>query len=345
MYDVIVAGAGPAGSAAARTLAAQGWRVLLVERCKMPRYKSCSGMLIRKTLELVELYFGKNVPHSVTCAPAENRGMIFTNDIGEEYRFAQPGLNVWRSAFDHWLAEQAAACGAEVRDGMAVAACTERDGCVEVRLRGGLAARTETACYVLDCGGVTDAHRRRLRGIRPEYIVTFQTFNIGSVALDPHYFYAYLQPELSQYDAWMNVKDNLLVLGVAVRDMSSTGAYYERFLAYMRQRHQLRLMQQQKAEKWLMPRVLPGCPIDHGQGRILFAGEAAGFLNPMGEGISAALESGYHAACAIGECFGDPQQVLRAYEGKTEPLHAYMKRQWRFVGEIGGTFREMRAGT
>ena len=32
------------------------------------------------------------------------------------------------------------------------------------------------------------------------------------------------------------------------------------------------------------------------QGRVLFAGEIAGFLNPMGEGISAGMESGYCVA-------------------------------------------------
>ena len=43
MYDVIVVGAGPAGSTAAKTLAEKGRKVLLAERAKMPRYKSCSG--------------------------------------------------------------------------------------------------------------------------------------------------------------------------------------------------------------------------------------------------------------------------------------------------------------
>ena len=52
MYDAIVAGAGPAGSAAAMALAELGGRVLLADRCALPRYKSCSGMLIRKTLVL-----------------------------------------------------------------------------------------------------------------------------------------------------------------------------------------------------------------------------------------------------------------------------------------------------
>jgi len=50
MYDVIVIGSGPAGSAAAKTLADMGYRVLIVERFKLPRYKSCSGVLIKKTM-------------------------------------------------------------------------------------------------------------------------------------------------------------------------------------------------------------------------------------------------------------------------------------------------------
>ena len=45
MYDVVVIGAGPSGCVAAKVLAEKGHKVLLVERCKMPRYKSCSGIL------------------------------------------------------------------------------------------------------------------------------------------------------------------------------------------------------------------------------------------------------------------------------------------------------------
>ena len=44
MYDVIVAGAGPAGCTAAKMLAEKGCKVLLAERFKMPRYKSCEDL-------------------------------------------------------------------------------------------------------------------------------------------------------------------------------------------------------------------------------------------------------------------------------------------------------------
>ena len=107
MFDVIVIGAGPAGSTAAKVLAERGKKVLLAERCRLPRYKSCSGVLIRKTMDLVETYFGEKVPPQALCTPVDNRGMIFTNDKGKEYRFEQEGQNVWRSSFDHWLAQNA----------------------------------------------------------------------------------------------------------------------------------------------------------------------------------------------------------------------------------------------
>ncbi len=48
MYDVIVVGAGATGCTAAKTLSENGYKVLLVEKFKMPRYKSCSGQLIKK---------------------------------------------------------------------------------------------------------------------------------------------------------------------------------------------------------------------------------------------------------------------------------------------------------
>ncbi len=340
MYDVIVVGAGPAGCTAARTLAEKGCRVLLAEKFRMPRYKSCSGILIKKSMELVKLYFGEDTPESAMCTPAENRGMIFTDDRGREYRFPQEGLNIWRSHFDGWLAKKAGESGAEVRDGVAALSCAERDGFVEVGLHGEENA-TESARYVLDCEGVAGALKRKLTGKLPAYITTFQTFNEGSIDLDPHYFYAYLQPKLSEYDAWFNVKDDLLVLGVSVRNTDKIGRYYERFTAYMREKYHLRIYRQARSERWLMPRICPGCPVDYGEGRVLFAGEIAGFLNPMGEGISAGMESGYCAASAIMEHFEHPQMVCEAYKQGTEGLKSYMQRQWSLVGGMADTFKEM----
>ena len=44
-YDVIIAGAGPAGSSAAIHLATSGLKVLLVEQKKFPRAKLCGEFI------------------------------------------------------------------------------------------------------------------------------------------------------------------------------------------------------------------------------------------------------------------------------------------------------------
>lgn len=341
MFDIIVIGAGPAGSTAAKTLAAKGYRVLLVEKFKMPRYKSCSGQLIKKSLDLVQTYFGEPVPASAMCVPTENRGMIFTDDKGKSFRFEQDGLNVWRSSFDKWLADKAAQSGAEVRDHTAALSCEEHNGIVTVTLKGGQ-TYTEQARYVIDCEGVAGTLKHKLLNHKPEYITTYQTYNQGGIDLDYHFFHAYLQPELSEYDAWFNVKDNQLVLGVSVRDSRKVEHYYSRFIAYMEEKHSLRIDKQIKEDQWLMPHIRPGCVIDFGVGRVLFAGEIAGFLNPMGEGISAGMESGCHAANALIQHFDDLESVYNSYKGNTAALHSYMKRQWSFVAGMADTFKEMK---
>lgn len=345
MYDIIVIGAGPAGCTAAKVLADLGYKVLIVEKCALPRYKSCSGMLIKKTIDLVDKYFGESIPESVTCAPAENKGMIFTNDAGQEYRFEQQGLNVWRGAFDFWLTGLAEKSGAVLRDRTAAVSCScdVQETYAEVKLRcKEKGSYTEKAKYVIDCEGVVGAVKRKLLQSAGEYITTYQTFNKGTIALDLHYFYAYLQPELSEYDAWFNVKDNMLVLGVSGKDASKISMYYHRFIAYMEANHGLQINKCVRAEKWLMPHISAGCPIEYGKERVLFAGEAAGFLNPMGEGISAGMESGYCAASAIAAHFDDVQSVYALYQKETLPLQNYMMRQWSFAGRLSGTFQHMK---
>ena len=341
MYDVIIIGAGPTGSTAAKILSENGYKVLLAEKFKMPRYKSCSGQLISKTISLVHTYFEESVPDYVMCTPTENRGMIFTNDKGKEFCFEQKGLNVWRSSFDNWLTEKAAEKGVEIRECTSALSCEENDGTVTVTFKG-KNIYTEKAKYVIDYEGVVGTLERKIKKYTPQYITTFQTFNKGNIYLDYHYFYAYLQPKLSEYDAWFNVKDDFIVLGVAVKDVSKIKYFYNQFINYMQEKHHLQLDEQLKTEKWLMPYIQPGCAIDYGIGRILFAGEIAGFLNPMGEGISAGMESGYCAAKSIIQHFNNLNLIYDTYKNTAGTLQNYMKRQWNFVARMSDTFKEMK---
>jgi len=54
MYHVVVVGAGPAGSVAAKRCAERGFKTLLLEKKKLPRDKICSGMLFVVKAQLAE---------------------------------------------------------------------------------------------------------------------------------------------------------------------------------------------------------------------------------------------------------------------------------------------------
>ncbi|MDE5755982.1 MAG: NAD(P)/FAD-dependent oxidoreductase, partial [Clostridia bacterium] len=341
-YDIIVVGAGPTGATCAKILAGKGLSVLVVDKSKLPRYKSCSGMIIAKTARLVKEYFQAELPDSVKCTPYDNYGMVFVNDDGKEYKFEQRGFNVWRSSFDNFLLSKAVESGATVIDGVSVINCKNFDDCVEVTLSDKSIGK-KTAKYLVDCEGAMGVIKRKLLNCTKDFIVTYQAFYDGKINLDPHYFYAYLQSQFSEYDAWFNVKDDILVLGVAVEqnNINDIKEYNDNFIKYMQSNHGLKIDKKVKEEKWIMPHIRPDFHIDYGIGRTLFAGEVAGFLNPMGEGISCGMESGYYAAKSILDNFQDPQKVLTAYRQNTTDLKAYMKRQWNLVSIISSKFKNM----
>jgi len=122
--DVIVVGAGAAGSAAAFHLAARGRRVLLLEREAMPRSKPCGGGMAAS----VQRWFPFDLTPAVDQVIAQVR---FTWCLEDPVTAVLPGNSpfwiVRRSRLDATIAAQAAAAGAELQDGSAVEAI-ERDG-------------------------------------------------------------------------------------------------------------------------------------------------------------------------------------------------------------------------
>jgi flavin-dependent dehydrogenase len=345
LYDILVIGAGPTGSSAAKKLAESGYNVLIVEKSKLPRNKSCSGILIKKSIDLIELYFGESVPENIMCTPIESKGMVFINDYGEKYVFEQAGSNIWRDSFDYWLVQKALSKSAELRDETIVVNYLENNGFVSIKLKNkNKGEYSVKAKIVVDCSGAVCSLKRKLIHCPRNFVYTYQTFNVGTIDLDNNYFYAFLQPEFSEYDAWFNVKDNYLIFGVAVVNKTNFIEYYSKFVEYLKKEFNANINREEKFEKWIMPYILSGCKIDFGTGRIFFAGETAGFLNPMGEGISAGLESGFAVAKAIqqGNIHDGIEIIHTSYINNTIALRKYMESQWRFVASLSSKFSHMK---
>jgi geranylgeranyl reductase family protein len=113
--DVLVVGAGPAGSSAAYRLADAGASVMLVDRARFPRDKPCGGGLTGRAV--------RELPCDVS-AVVEERVSEVELRVGRRATVrSAPEPLVWmtqRRRLDLLLAEQAAARGADFRDGFKV---------------------------------------------------------------------------------------------------------------------------------------------------------------------------------------------------------------------------------
>ena len=131
-FDVIVAGGGPAGSTAAYRLAQEGASVLLADRARFPRDKPCGGGLTMRAVRLL--------PFSVDPVVEDRtRHVEFGLNFGSRFeRHTEEPLVLMtqRSRLDSFLAEQAAAVGADFRDGVKVTEIELTDRGVEARLNG-----------------------------------------------------------------------------------------------------------------------------------------------------------------------------------------------------------------
>ena len=116
MFDCIIVGGGPAGSAAAYHLAKAGRAVLLLERALLPRYKPCSGAVS----PIVAQWFDFDFAPAIDCHIKAVRYTWKLGDAIDATLETEPIWSVRRDVFDQFLIDQAQAKGAQVQDGTPV---------------------------------------------------------------------------------------------------------------------------------------------------------------------------------------------------------------------------------
>jgi geranylgeranyl reductase family protein len=111
-YDVAIIGAGPAGSAAAIALARRGASVLLADRARFPRDKTCGGGVTGRARAAAPCSIDEVVEAVVTEADLRSVDGRFVRRAGRSPLVYM--TQRWR--LDHHVASQAAAAGADFRD-------------------------------------------------------------------------------------------------------------------------------------------------------------------------------------------------------------------------------------
>lgn len=336
-YDAVIIGAGPAGAAAARELVKSGRKVLVVEKRKLPRYKICSGLILDRAQDLVLEKFGAPPPE-VFCRPGVLKGVRFSTagDALTDLPLRKPQvLNVWRSAFDHWLIKQS---GADLLESHRLIGLSQTEGAVQATILGPDKKPFQIkAAHLIGADGGSSRVRSLLAPAFEETIhfSTFiQAYCIGAINLDPEYFYMFFDPSLSAFFTWLHVKDDYIVYGVGSYRGKPALQCLKDSTDYLAGHFGLKIDNVERRTGC----VVSDMPIRNnfflGEGRVLLAGEAAGFMNIFGEGISSAIATGSLAGSTVCRTEASGEKVLPLYADLVKVEQKLTAKSWKQAGTL-----------
>ena len=336
--DVLVVGAGPAGSSTAWHLAREGAHVVLLDRATFPREKPCAEYLSPEASRILSAMGALDACEA--AGAAHLAGMVIRAPNGARIRgefaaahgfraFRDRGLALRRPVLDSILLDRARAAGAEVREGEQVISVLRdsRGALSGVRVRGAEGeVRDIRARLVIGADGLRSTIARRMgvarHALGPRRLAFIGHFRNVEGMTD----FGEMHVEREGYAGFADVGHGLTNVAVVVPRASvrgsvagNPGAFLERWIA---------------ARPHLAPRMagavrattvrVTGPFAVHasrawGRGAAL-VGDAADFFDPFtGEGIYAALRGGellapYALESLAADRPRDADAALRAYD-------------------------------
>jgi geranylgeranyl reductase family protein len=356
-YDVLVVGAGPSGSACAYWLADAGYDVLLVERKRFPREKTCGdGLTPRSVRQLEDMGLAQEL------AGFHRYDGLRAVAFGRELELAWPdhpglpshGYVVTRRDLDHVVAERAQKVGAALRQGAEATAPVLEDGRVRgatVVSRDGGGVDEIRARYVVVSDGANSRFGRALGTTRDRGLALGMA--LRGYYRSPRHDEPWIESHLDVRDrdgqvlpgyGWVfPLGDGRVNVGVGLLSTSDRWAGVnttELMAAFV----------DTAPPSWELSRAT-SCGAPTG-GRLpmglsvgprsgpgyLVVGDAAGAINPFnGEGIAYAYETGRLAAAAVGQALATGEDgALRGYESELQHRYGlYYRVAQAFVQIIG----------
>jgi len=314
-FDTIVVGAGPAGSVAAIHLARAGARVLLVDKARFPRDKPCGGGLTLRAVRELPVSVEPVVEHVV-----DRFGLRLNYGTRFERQGREPlVLMTQRIRLDQHLLDQAAAAGADVRDGVRVTDVAVGSAGVSARVDD----EQVKGAVLVGADGVNGSVRRKLR-LGGSYVLGVALE--GNVAKDVvgERYRGIAELELGIIPGgygWVFPKGDHVNVGVG--GWEREGPTLRGQLAELCGRHAIPLGQVESVRGHRLPLRRPGSVA--ARGRALLVGDAAGLVDPLsGDGMYEAFVSARLASAT----------VLDLLHGRVESLEAYTQALTRELGQL-----------
>lgn len=284
-FDVIIVGAGPAGSLLGYYLALQKTSVLIIDKKKMPRYKSCGGGLTKRALDILPFDVSEVIesyPHTVKIS--------LQNHIIFQHTSSFPLISmVMRDRFDYFLIKKAISKGVTVMAETKFKSVVGKAGNLSVETSRG-AFKTK---ILVGADGVhskaasaleLNINKRQMIGLESE--ICFEDVKIVNAFMKSACFDFGVIP---QGYGWIFPKKNHLSIGVVsfspkIIEMKE---YLNRYLETKNLKKHVMI---KFLQGWLIPLGPPkNAMVSNNKG--LLVGDAAGLTDPItGEGIFYALK-------------------------------------------------------
>lgn len=298
--DVLVVGGGPAGSSCARQLVRAGLDVVVLDRARFPRDKTCAGWITPAVRDAIDLDLDDYARGGRTLQPFTGfrtgtiDGPLRVTDFGRVISYG-----IRRCELDHYLLERS---GARVIDGESLASLSRTGD-------GWIANDRIHASVVVGAGGHFCPVARAIAPVRDEPAIVAQEIEYeipagASCAVRADVPDLFFWPDLLGY-GWCVRKGNYLNVGAGRLRDGAFPASVRAFVASLEARGLVPpgLPSRWKGHAYLLNRQARRALVAD---RAVLVGDAAGLaLAPSGEGILAAIESGLIAGDVIAGSRGD----------------------------------------
>jgi geranylgeranyl reductase family protein len=307
-YDVVVVGAGPAGSLLGYLLARRGVDVLILERKELPRYKACGGGLTRRAFDLLPFDIDEVVEDRTFRTEIRVDGAVVFSKQTPEPSI----LMVMRDNFDFFITTKAVDAGAVLRDQTTFVSLDGVPGDVRVITDQGefrsriIAAADGVNSRVAKQLGLI-IRRKAMVGMEGE-VYCSNSSKLEQFKESAHFDFGIMPDGYG----WLFPKSDHLSLGVVAtgRSRAEIGKY---FWLYLERKGLGRIPEVKPLRGHLIP-YSPNSRNVFADDRGLVVGDAAGFSDPItGEGMFFCIREAQIADDIITKALDAGPAYLRRY--------------------------------